>query len=268
MTSTVIDEFTISPRVKELGVSIIGIQGDSYIVVYNDNTITTKINHDDDGGLIETIERFEKDAEPYIKDKLLIQNIISDISMGWYARNSQPETDGIKETGEDKKLEDELTAIYHFKSLKDTDEIYYWDEEQGIFIKNAEWKIKEECMKFDPAMRTKEVTEVINHIIWSNYTDRGVFDSQIEWIATGNCMLNLKTLETKPHSPDFMATVKIPHDYKPLPSDYHSLYCPCPKIMQFLYEVMGENAETVLDFMAYSLWRGLPFILYFPHEYD
>ena len=35
-------------------------------------------------------------------------------------------------------------------------------------------------------------------------------------------MINLKTGETKPHSPEFMATVKIPHNYfiniPPLPT--------------------------------------------------
>lgn len=168
-----------------------------------------------------------------------------------------------KGSGEDKKIEDELTAIYYFKSLKDTDEIYYWDENQGIYIKGAEWLIKQECMRLDPDYKSKDVTEVINHIIWANYVDRNEFDSQIEWIATGDGMLNLKTLETKPHSPEFMATIKIPHEYKPLPSDYHSLYCPCPKIMQFLHEVIAsEDVETVLDFMAYCLWRGFPFHKY------
>ena len=39
--------------------------------------------------------------------------------------------------------------------------------------------------------------------------------------------------------------------------------CPCPEIMKFFYEVISpEDVETILDFMAYCLWRGLPFHKY------
>ena len=67
-------------------------------------------------------------------------------------------------------------------------------------------------------------------------------------------MVNLRTGETKEHSPDFMAIVQIPHAYP--------VGCPVvpSKILKFLKEVMSpEYIETVLDFMAYCLWRGFPF---------
>jgi hypothetical protein len=43
---------------------------------------------------------------------------------------------------------------------------------------------------------------------------REEFDTQIELLACKNCMINLKTLESKPHSPDFMAKVQIPVRYE------------------------------------------------------
>ena len=68
-------------------------------------------------------------------------------------------------------------------------------------------------------------------------------------------MVNLLTGETKSHSPDFMATVRIPHTF-PL---YSHVSAP-PKIMDFFNQVMGpEDIETVLDFMAYCLWREFPY---------
>src|SRR6476469_8594432 len=52
------------------------------------------------------------------------------------------------------------------------------------------------------------------HIRRRTYLDRDQFDPRIEWLACRNCLVNLKTLETKPHSSDFMATIQIPWDYK------------------------------------------------------
>ena len=170
-----------------------------------------------------------------------------------------------------KTLEEELTEKYRFKSLKDNNEIYYYDSENGIFVKNAEWLIKQQYMKIDPQCDSKDVTDVINHLTWSNYIDREDFDPDIEWIAAKNCMLNLRTGEKTSHSPDFLITTRIPHNYhsyrQPLPTPEKYAFgslslnaCPCPKIMGFLYEVMSvEDVETFLDFAAYCLWRDFPF---------
>lgn len=39
--------------------------------------------------------------------------------------------------------------------------------------------------------------------------------------------------------------------------------CPCPAIMRFMHEVMSnDDVETVLDMIAYCLWRGFPFHRY------
>ncbi len=181
-------------------------------------------------------------------------------------------------------LEEELTEKYKFKSLKDNDEIYHWDKDRGIYVKNSEWLIKQECMTSDPQMKSKEVNEIINHITWSNYIDRTDLDSQIEWLSMKNGIVNLRTGEIKDHSPDYLTTVQIPHDYKPMPETYKPLLskdgltklssvdeweklcgckCPCPRIMKFMYQVVAaEDVETVLDFMAYCLWRDFPFHKY------
>jgi hypothetical protein len=183
---------------------------------------------------------------------------------------------------ENKTFEKELTAIYHFKGVKHTKDIFFYDNDKGIYVKDAEWLIEQECVRYNPEIKTKDVTDIKNRIMWGNYVDRWQFDSAIEWIAAKNCMINLKTLETKPHSPEFMATMQIPHKYEPSPnfisdflldkyqdsgfiSDFwwQVVECPCPKIMRFLHEVMApEDVETVLDFIAYCLWRGFPFHRY------
>jgi P4 family phage/plasmid primase-like protien len=158
------------------------------------------------------------------------------------------------------QFEKELIKKYHFKSLKDTEEIYYYDYNKGIYIKNAEWLIKQECIKYDPQTKTNDVNDTKNRIIWSNYVDRQEFDPDIEWLCCKNVMVNLLTGDVKDHSPDFMATVQIPHVY------LHRTPCvPRPeKILGFLHEVMAspDDVEMFLDFLAYCLWRDLQFHKY------
>lgn len=154
------------------------------------------------------------------------------------------------------QLEQELTDKYHFRSMKDTKELYYYDETAGIYVIGGEWLVEQECVKYDPEIKTKDVTDIKNRIIWANYTDRSAFDPDAEWLCCDNVMVNLRTLEVRPHGPKFMATVQIPHAY------LHNTPClPAPsKIMRFFYEVMApEDVETLLDFIAYCLWRGFPF---------
>ena len=59
-------------------------------------------------------------------------------------------------------------------------------------------------------------------------------------------MVNVRTGEAKPHSPEFMATVQIPHDY--LYYDAPCVAAPA-RILQFFHQVMAyEDVETVVAF--------------------
>jgi len=65
-------------------------------------------------------------------------------------------------------------------------------------------------------------------------------------------MINLKTGETKPFSPENMCTTSIPITY-----DRNAKY---PEIDKFLKGIMStEDIEYFLDFMAYCLWREYKF---------
>ena len=135
--------------------------------------------------------------------------------------------------------------------------MYYYDESKGIYITNAEWLIKRESLVYNPGIACAFVEQIKEHIIWANYIDRSEFDANIEWLCCKNCMVNLLTGETKPFSPDFMTTVQIPHDYIISKTPFVQ---PPKKIMNFLHQVMNyDDVETILDFMAYCLYRGLPF---------
>jgi P4 family phage/plasmid primase-like protien len=180
------------------------------------------------------------------------------------------------------KLIDELESKYHFKTLKDTSEIWYYKESKGIFVNNAEVVIRGRLeSEFGIEFTNHDVSEFIGHIERRNFFDRSDFDPDIEWLSLKDCVINLKTQQTKPHSPDFLATVQVPVSYY-----YHEdnnnnnnpiidffewiedpLFVPglwlCPNIVKFMHEVMAaEDVETVLDMIAYCLWRGFPFHKY------
>jgi len=152
------------------------------------------------------------------------------------------------------QFEKDLIKKFHFKATKDTEDLYYYDSESGVYVKGGDWLIKQECFKFNPEITSKQVDQIKQHIIWGNYVDRSRFDSNTEWLACKNVMVNLLTGEIRKHNPEFMALTQIPHNYPLYPFPM-----PC-KIMNFFNQVMGpEDIETVLDFIAYCLWRDLPF---------
>jgi putative DNA primase/helicase len=188
---------------------------------------------------------------------------------------------------------DVLIKEYILKTLDDTDEIWYYNSQCGIFVPNAESIIKARTERdkgkpyidengniIKPNLTTYAVNEYINHIRRRTYLSRDDFNPYIEWLACNNCMVNLKTCETSLFSPDFMNTTHIPVNYikynsehihtlndfhrpngtGPIADFFRLVECPCPAIIKFLYEIMTpDDVGLILDFMAYCLWRSYKF---------
>jgi putative DNA primase/helicase len=153
-----------------------------------------------------------------------------------------------------------LIERYTFATMNDTDEIYYYDSNRGIYVKGGEFFIKSELAVMHTYIPTHQVNEIISTIKSKTYSDRKEFDSNIEWVACKDCMINLVTEETRPHSPDFMATMQIPVSYRMSFASQNNQFS-CPKIMNFLYEIVSDrkDVETILDFIAYCLWPEMKF---------
>ncbi len=144
--------------------------------------------------------------------------------------------------------------------MKDTDEIYHYDSDRGIYVKGGEVFIKKELAAMHAYIPSHQVNEIINTIKSKTYTDRKEFDSNIEWLACKDCMINLKTGEIRPHSPDFMVTIQIPVSYQNILDSPNNQFS-CPRIMKFLHEIVSDrrDVDTILDFLAYALWREMKF---------
>ena len=146
-----------------------------------------------------------------------------------------------------------LTEKYEFVTLIETDQIYYYDNSQGIYIPGGEIFIKSELAAMHAYSPTYQISEIINTIKARTYINKKEFDSKIEWITCENCMINLLTGEITEHSSEFLTTIRIPVIY--------DKDATCPKIMKFLREIIFDerDVDTILDFIAYCLWREMKF---------
>jgi phage/plasmid-associated DNA primase len=129
---------------------------------------------------------------------------------------------------------------------------------EGFMSMVERFLLKKELAAMHAYIPTHQVSEIINTIKSKTYTDRKEFDSKIEWVACTDCMINLITGETRPHSPDFMVTMQIPVTYQKFLHSPNTQFL-CPRIMKFLHEIVSDRREvdTILDFLAYALWREM-----------
>ena len=157
-----------------------------------------------------------------------------------------------------------IQQTHNFKCLKDSDELLWYNGK--IYQPNiAEPLLKEECEKWIENCNTNARYEVINKIKAVNYEDRENFDSDPDSITAENCVLNLKTLETKDHNPSNLSCVMLPVSYYPLDIknvdvDYILSYLKDTLFLQYLTSCFTINGKldqaqffTVLEVMACCL---------------
>jgi putative DNA primase/helicase len=124
---------------------------------------------------------------------------------------------------------------------------YYYNGE-GIFVKGGNVLIKKQIELMLPSATTHQVDETVNHIRRSTYVTRSDFDTDIDMFNTENCVLNLHTLEVRPHSPDYLSLTKISVRYNP--------EAKCPKISEFLSQVVEpEYIPIILQMIGYCLYK-------------
>jgi P4 family phage/plasmid primase-like protien len=162
-------------------------------------------------------------------------------------------------------VDEELIEQLHLITMSDNDEIWYYDEETGIYRRNAESIIVHMLeTRFHGNMNNKRTSEALGVIRRVTQSPRTIFNPSINWIATENCMINIATGQTRAFSPEFLCTTKIPVLYRnPSKSgnclyNFPSLRVPKreTKIRHFLHEIMNdEDVELFLRYLAYCLVR-------------
>ncbi len=148
----------------------------------------------------------------------------------------------------DKELN--LCKDYHFITLKDTKEIFWYDHIKGVYLPNGETLIEEFCKREVPYCSRHFRDEVIGHIKIATYADRAVFDSNPNHIVLANGVFDLQSDQLLEHSPEEPKRVRLPVKYDPTAR--------CPAFLRFLTQILPDQRERtiVLEETASCLWRS------------
>ncbi len=144
-------------------------------------------------------------------------------------------------------LAEELMGKYNFATMMDSQEIYIYLD--GYYQPLGEVIIRRECKKrLQDEYRKNRAGEVIDYIKASTYTKRR--EEPPSLLPLNNGVLNINTMELKPHTPEYMFFNKLPVNYDP--------EVDCSEIKKFHKEITNDEQDvTVLEeTVGYCLYRG------------
>ncbi|PFH81619.1 DNA primase family protein [Bacillus sp. AFS088145] len=147
------------------------------------------------------------------------------------------------------------SIIQEFLLVRNAYGFYYYDQLTGLW--------KEDGANFIRSLITKRqgihsnehrvrqcYTNIFNRI-YKNSKERMNFDTDPYLINMENGVVNLKTGELLPFNPYYLQRIKVPHNYVP--------GAKCPKIKQFLIDVVGEaQAKFLIEWIGYGLIKNYP----------
>ena len=173
----------------------------------------------------------------------IFQQISAMITSKSHSQELEKRTDDVTE------LTDQIMKEYTFKTMKDTKEIYYYDDNKGLYVNGGEWLIQEHAEILNSKVRTVQVNEVINHIRRRTGVDRNQFDSNPDILNLQNGFLNIKTGQFTEHSSSHLSLTQLPVVYNP--------EAKCPNILKFLGEVLQpQDVFTALQIIGYCIYKS------------
>lgn len=148
-------------------------------------------------------------------------------------------------------LAKDIMEDYAFVVDKESEDLYYFNPTEGVYVARTEQLIKREiARRLNDNTKARYYAEVENFI---KYTSKIVeFNTQPELLVVQNGVLNVLTRELSPLNPEFYMTNRIPHKY--------NLEAKCPLILKFLSEVMSQKHQTQhQEFLGNCLYRKIIF---------
>jgi P4 family phage/plasmid primase-like protien len=240
-------ELELTRRLKQIGIVerlIFNTMTNSVVLslnhAYNTKVVICPINNKQ---WIRTTDNFTKQLTKALCDVL---DFNYEKILEFEDSNKQQES----EQEQEERIENVLMDMYHFKTMSDTKEIYYYDESKGIYVSGAEIIIESQAeLMTDGTVSTSTVNEAMNHIRRRTYTNRTEFDaSEPHILNLQNGLLNIDTLDLKEHSHDQLSLVRLPVTYDPKVK--------CPNILKFLGEVLHpQDVFTAMQIIGYCLYK-------------
>jgi len=151
---------------------------------------------------------------------------------------------------------DILLMNFHFATMEDTEEIYYY--EGGRYKLGGETLIKKilqltfKNLNIHFKLSQRFVNEVLEHIRRSTLTERSKFDKDPWIINVKNGLLDLRTLELKPHTPEYKSLIQLPVIWNPKAK--------CELWDKFISDVVNpEDVKVLQEFAGYLLLKDCRF---------
>jgi len=134
---------------------------------------------------------------------------------------------------------------HHFKTAKDTGRLYHY--EHGVYLDDGEVLLEELVEEeFPEHTSNKLIADVVGKVKRRTYVDRDAFNAG-HFLNVKNGLLDLDTLELKPHTPDYLSTAQINAAY-----DENAK---APSIQKFLREVARpEDVALIEELIGWLLW--------------
>lgn len=151
------------------------------------------------------------------------------------------------------KLACEMMDSYSFLTMKDSQEIYVYKEEDEIWKLDGESLIKTQATRrLGERSKVAYVNETIAYIKAKSFVDRESFDSlQVTFIPMAKGVLDTESMALQEYTPEMQITSKLPVMYVPDAS--------CPNIKKFLGEIVrAEDVGLLEEIAGYCLYRGYP----------
>jgi len=138
-----------------------------------------------------------------------------------------------------------ITVTLHPKTLRENEEIYVY--QNGLYVDGGETHIKEMLHRLYYGIPRSEVNELLATIRATTYVTNDDFDTYPELIHLKNCILNVKNLKVFEQTHELLTRNQIQTVYDP--------DAKCPKIIQFLREVIPEGADlkSLVELLASTL---------------
>lgn len=144
-------------------------------------------------------------------------------------------------------IADEILSRMHFRTLEDTEELFWYDE--GIYRPYGEAKVREIVERMcDNHATARLANEVLFHIRARTYISRMVFTPPPDEVWVENGIYNVLTGDLEPFSPDRPSLGKLPLS--------HDETADCPAIKKFLSEVLyAEDIPAIQELFGYLLLK-------------
>ena len=147
---------------------------------------------------------------------------------------------------------------YHFASMMDSGELWWYNQNRGIWQPNGKTKVDYESEKEFPSIRDHEAKELRNKIIRRCPRKRTIFNNHANYINISNGMIDLETGTVIDHNPKYYSISQLPVKYDP--------DADCPRIKQFISEVLSPHEQQIIWEMfgfllmpSYSIHRAFIF---------